>query len=172
MYFSKIAKFSTLFLLISIFSFSQIVFEKRPKDFSPTAEVVSCYLKKDDKLLFLKRNAQKPQGNTWGVPAGKMEKNESKEDALIREVYEETNINILNEDLEYLKTVFVKYPNFDFIFHMYINKSSPNTDFLKINQKEHTEFKWLTIPQAKKYDLIPGEDTCLELIFNKNKKKD
>ncbi len=66
--------------------------------------------KKEDKLLFLKRNSQKPQGNTWGVPAGKIEKDESKEDALVREVFEETNINILKEDLKYLKTVFCKIP--------------------------------------------------------------
>ena len=46
-----------------------------------------------DQLLMIKR--AKKEGNlVWAFPGGKVEKGETKEEACIREVYEETGINV------------------------------------------------------------------------------
>lgn len=47
-----------------------------PQNFVPRVEVAGCFLEWKDKFLYLKRNSDKPQGDTWGIPAGKVEKGE------------------------------------------------------------------------------------------------
>ena len=65
--------------------------------------VVIGIIEKDNKLLMIKR--KKTEGNlVWAYPGGKVEENETKEEACIREVYEETGLtvtikNILGERL-------------------------------------------------------------------------
>lgn len=54
--------------------------------------VVIGIVNKNGQLLMIKRAKQ--EGNLiWGFPGGKVEKNETLEDACIREIYEETGIN-------------------------------------------------------------------------------
>jgi len=58
-------------------------------------KVVAAIICKDDKILLAKRSAEKHQGGLWEFPGGKVEKNESNENALIRECLEELDIKIL-----------------------------------------------------------------------------
>jgi len=74
----------------------KIVFLFPPNGFISKFEIVSCHIENEGKFLFLKRNKNRPQGGTWGVPAGKKEALESLEESLFREVYEETNILVVN----------------------------------------------------------------------------
>ena len=60
------------------------VFTEPPKNFNRGTEIAGCYCSFEDKLLLLKRHPEKPQGNTWGVPAGKIEKNEDPKIAVVR----------------------------------------------------------------------------------------
>lgn len=56
-------------------------------------EVVIGIINKDNKLLMIKR--VKSEGDLiWSFPGGKVEPSETKEEACIREVYEETGINV------------------------------------------------------------------------------
>ena len=51
-------------------------------------------LKREEKILIAKRPLNKPYGGYWEFPGGKIEKNESNEAALKRELYEELGIHI------------------------------------------------------------------------------
>ena len=51
-----------------------MIFPRKPVNFHPKFDVVSCFLDKEDKFLLLKRSPNKPQGSTWAMPAGKVEK--------------------------------------------------------------------------------------------------
>lgn len=56
--------------------------------------VVIGIINKEDKVLMIKR--AKKEGNLeWAFPGGKVEENETKEEACIREVFEETGINVV-----------------------------------------------------------------------------
>ena len=56
-------------------------------------DIVVGIVNKDNKVLMIKR--AKTEGNLiWVFPGGKVEEGETKEDACIREVFEETGINI------------------------------------------------------------------------------
>lgn len=55
--------------------------------------IVIGIIEKNGKLLMIKR--KKTEGNLiWAFPGGKVEENETKEEACIREVYEETGITV------------------------------------------------------------------------------
>lgn len=55
--------------------------------------VAEVCVKKDNKILMVEENRKKKKGK-WNMPAGKLEENEDIITTAIREVKEETNINI------------------------------------------------------------------------------
>lgn len=70
-----------------------------------------CYIKKDGKTLMLHR-IKKPNdihANKWNGLGGKMEKGETPEDGVIREVREESGLILKNPQLRGLLT----FPDFD-----------------------------------------------------------
>ena len=145
-----------------------IVFQNPPQDFCAKFEIVSCHIEKDDKLLFLKRAKNKLQPNTWGVPGGKKDNNETDQEAIIREVFEETNISIQKKYLSYFKKVYIRYPDYDFIYHIFIYKLPNQSVNITLNPNEHNSCRWVSVKDAisKKLPLILGEETCLRLIYN------
>ena len=50
--------------------------------------VVAAIIKKDNHFLIVKRNRKKHLGLKWEFPGGKVQENETFEDALIREIKE------------------------------------------------------------------------------------
>ena len=71
---------------------SQIIFLEPPADFSPQFEVSGCYCEHQEKILFLLRNANKPQGSSWCIPGGRIELGETPLQAVVREMKEETGV--------------------------------------------------------------------------------
>jgi len=57
-------------------------------------EVVAGIIYKEDKILIAQRNLKKAQGGLWEFPGGKVENNETHEQALKREIKEEFNADI------------------------------------------------------------------------------
>jgi ADP-ribose pyrophosphatase len=58
-------------------------------------DVVAAIIIKDNKYFIAQRNRNKHLGLKWEFPGGKVEKNETFENALKREIKEELNIDIL-----------------------------------------------------------------------------
>jgi len=48
--------------------------------------VVGCFLEYNDKFVIVLRHAHKPDGNTWGLPSGKIEQDENDTEAVLREI--------------------------------------------------------------------------------------
>lgn len=72
----------------------KVVFLEKPEVFNPKFEVVSCFVRCDDRILLLHRQDHKPEGNSWGVPAGKVDQDESIHDAMVRELQEEIGLAV------------------------------------------------------------------------------
>ena len=104
-----------------------------------TIEVVASIIVENDKILCVQRGENKKDyiAYKYEFPGGKVEENETKEAALIREIQEELNvkINILQDFL----TVDYTYPDFRLIMHSYIC----SCENIEINLTEHVDYKWL-----------------------------
>lgn len=139
--------------------------ETKPINFNPKFEVVSCFIEYNGEILMLKRQTFKPQPNTYGVPAGKVEKNETLKQAIIREVMEETGIDISKEEVIFYKTKYVEYPEYQFIYHCFhCNvEERPKVD---LNLNEHQLYVWIKPEDAMKLNLIQDEDSCLADYYN------
>lgn len=142
-----------------------MIYHSEPENFKQKFEVVSCFLLHEDKTLFIKRAANKPQGGTWGIPAGKKEINESPKNAIVREIKEETGVDLNIEDINYFKTLYVRYPSYDFKYNIYSSKLTTRP-YIILDGNSHCDFVWLNPFDALKLDLIEDEDSCIKLFFN------
>ncbi len=141
-----------------------MIYKEKPSGFSPKFEIVSCYVDHKGKMLLLHRQDHKPQGNTWGVPAGKVDQGEELIDSVIREFQEETGLKIPSEQFSYITKLYVKFPEFDFIYHIFTTKLTEEQT-VTINNEEHKDFKWATPKEALKMPLIEDEDFCIKLVY-------
>lgn len=138
--------------------------QEKPDDFNPKFSIVSCFFEYQGKLLLLHRQDSKPQANTWGVPAGKMEDGESADEAMLRELAEETGY-VASHYPPILKcTVYVRYSEYDFTYHIY-HLTLVESHTVRINQRSHKNFRWVTPAEALKMDLIQDLDACIELFY-------
>jgi 8-oxo-dGTP pyrophosphatase MutT (NUDIX family) len=90
-----------------------------------------------------------------------MEKGESELDAVQREVFEETGLQIPKEKFVFLKTVFGRYPGeYDFYYHMFKVELKEKPE-IKISPNEHQAYEWFTIKKALSYPLLKDQDGAI-----------
>ncbi len=72
-----------------------------------------CYIEKDSQILMLHRtkNSIDPNGGKWIGVGGKLEQNESPDECIIREVYEETGLHIQPQLRGILTFILPKWEN-------------------------------------------------------------
>ena len=106
--------------------------------------------------------------NTWGIPGGSKELNETLEECAIRELKEETSINV--NDLELItvlsgKEYYFKYPNedeLDCVIALY--KVSNYEGELNINDGESKQLKFFSL------DSLPELESRAKAIIDKIKR--
>jgi 8-oxo-dGTP diphosphatase len=103
----------------------------------------------DNKILLVKRNEDDSWcPNCWALVGGKIEKNESPEEGLEREVKEETKIDLVKYKLKKI----IKENNV--LQYLYLSKI--NNDFVELNG-EHSDYKWYTLDEVKKLNNVVPE---------------
>jgi|SRR6185369_5916271 len=135
-----------------------------PENFSPQFEVVSCFLENDGKILLLHRQGEKSEGGRWGLPAGKLEKGESREEALQREVFEETGVTLDSTEAEFLGTLSVTHGERDFLYHTFRSKMDSLPDVI-LNPREHRDFCWQKISESFSLPLVTDLDRCIRMYY-------
>ena len=101
-------------------------------------EVVAAVIQKDNKIFCAQRNLSKSMGGKWEFPGGKIEIGETREEALVREIREELDSDIVVD--KYLMTVEHDYPTFHITMHAYLCTLEKGELILK----EHNDSIWLT----------------------------
>ena len=119
--------------------------------------VVAAIIVKENKVLVAKRRYGDFAGK-WEFPGGKVEQNETNEQALIREISEELNI-IISVD-KYLLTVNYDYSNFHISMDCYLCHILDN----KIELKEHSELAWLLLEETDLLDWLPADILVFEKL--------
>lgn len=124
-----------------------------------TIEVVAAIIKKQDKI-FITRRSYGEFADMWEFPGGKIELGESREEALIREVKEELELDINN--LEYLTTVDYDYPNFHLTMHCFICEICGGE--LVLNA--YNDAKWVSLEELSTQKWVPADVEVVEKILN------
>ena len=120
--------------------------------------VVAAIIKKDNLYFIAQRNKKKHLGLKWEFPGGKVNINESNEEALKREIKEELNIIIDVKN----KIAKKKYQDkkINIILHYYICHIKNGN----IRLNEHENSKWLKKENLSKYDFVKGDKAILSLL--------
>ena len=144
-----------------------MIYKERPLEFNAKFSVVSCYVESGDDILLLHRHDNKPEGGTWGLPAGKIDEGETEIVAMTREIKEETGLIIREDQLEHVSKVYVKYPDYHFIYHSFriVLADKP---VITINLKEHQAYCWLNPLEALSLSLVPDLDTCIQDFYGQS----
>ena len=120
-------------------------------------EVVAAIIKVKNKYLCCQRKKNKFNylSEKYEFPGGKVENNETMEEALRREIKEELDLNISID--RFFKTINYSYPDFDIKMHVFFC-SLKN---FNITLNDHLSYKLLELEQLNLINWVPAD---LELI--------
>ena len=116
-------------------------------------KIYSC-----NKVFCCKRGPGRDLEGYYEFPGGKVEVNETKEEALIREIKEELNIDISIDS--YITTIEYDYPSFHLIMHVY-RCIIINGD---ISLNEHTDSIWCNVNELRNINFAPADIKVLNYI--------
>lgn len=127
--------------------------------------VVGCFLQYDNQFVLVHRLPHKADGNTWGLPSGKVENNETDIDALKRELYEETGYRANDHEIELLGEHDFISPRGDTFTYITYQVKLDKPHEVVLEEDAHSEYKWVSVEQADSMDdLIHGLHDLFRLI--------
>jgi len=106
----------------------------------------------ENKILISKRPLGKAFENLWEFPGGKVKKNETVEQALIRETKEEINVDLSMNCIAPLAFSTYKNENFNIIILLFISRKWNLNPICKV----HTELRWVKANNLNKYNMPPA----------------
>tara|TARA_A100001011_G_C13862901_1_gene655722 strand:- start:178 stop:594 length:417 start_codon:yes stop_codon:yes gene_type:complete len=113
---------------------------------------VLALVNQDNKVLICKRSEKKDFPGLWEFPGGKLKNNECPENALIREVKEELNINLEQSCIAPVTFSSSSYKSYNLIIFLYVARKWQND--LKLNV--HQEMRWIKANQLRNYKMPPA----------------
>lgn len=124
-------------------------------------KTIVCYLIRDNKYLMLYRNKKliDPNKGKWITVGGHIEENETKEEACIREVFEETGFTLL--DYKYLGIVHFR-GDFKEDMDIFISHSFSG----EMHECDEGELEWFTKNEINNLNMWEGDYLFLDNVFN------
>lgn len=121
-------------------------------------EVVAALIWNNDRFMICQRPAQKARGLLWEFVGGKVEPNETKEQALIRECQEELAVTLSVGEM--FMDVTHQYP--DLTVHLTLFNAAIVDGVPKM--LEHNDIKWIKPSEIPNYDFCPADEEILKKI--------
>jgi 8-oxo-dGTP pyrophosphatase MutT (NUDIX family) len=125
---------------------------------------VAVIVDSDNKILLLKRSS-KPniwQPSKWALVGGEIEKGETPQQAIEREIKEETNL-----DINKFTKSFSIQKNPDSIEHVFACRYDGDPTDIRLNE-ENSNYGWYDIDEMKFLDIVPHLIEYITMVFKKD----
>ena len=118
-------------------------------------QVVAALIRQNNRFLICRRPAHKTRGLLWEFVGGKVEKGETKQQALMRECMEELAVKVRVDDV-YMQLVH-EYPDMTVeltLFNAAIVEGEPQL-------LEHSEIRYISVDEIDRFDFCPADEEIL-----------
>ncbi len=119
--------------------------------------VVAAVIRDENRIFATQRGYGELKGG-WEFPGGKIEEGETPQDALVREIKEELETEIVVGEL--IDTIEYDYPK----FHLSMDCFWAEIVSGDLTLKEHEAAKWLTKDELNSVEWLPADITLIEKI--------
>ncbi len=116
-----------------------------------TIEVVCAVIYDDNDNIFITQRKGDQFNGLWEFPGGKIENGETAKNALVREIKEELDVEVVVDRL--FDIVEYDYPDFHLSMECYLCRINHNHFVLK----EHLDAKWLNYDTLDSVDWLPAD---------------
>jgi 8-oxo-dGTP diphosphatase len=121
----------------------------------PILLVAACALvDADGRVLLAKRPPGKPLAGLWEFPGGKIEPGETPEEALIRELKEELDIDVAAKCLAPLSFASHSYPEFHLLMPLFVCRRWEGD----IAPQQGQELAWVRAQKLADYAMPPADE--------------
>ena len=124
-------------------------------------KAVRCYLIKDNKVVVIKYKKENKKFGYYDIPGGKIEDGENSEQTAIREMKEETGLNV--KELKYKGNMIIEYPNRIFDFDVFVSNESEG----KPQEFRENTSEWMEISELLQKEKILSNIMILDRFFIK-----
>ena len=114
------------------------------------------------KILIARRASNVPYSGFYEFPGGKVEENETHEEALNRELNEELGINCSIENF------FTEIKWGGFLLKSYFVDMNEE-DVSKMEKRVHDDFQWVNLENYTEYKLLPADVEIMEMLKDSSK---
>lgn len=121
-------------------------------------EVVAALIRQGERFLICQRPAHKARGLLWEFVGGKVERGETKEQALIRECREELGVTV-RVGSTYMDVVHT-YP--DLTVHLTLLEASIAQGTPRL--LEHNDMRFITVQEIDDYPFCPADEVILDKL--------
>ena len=121
-------------------------------------EVVAALIYENGKFMMCRRPAHKARGLLWEFVGGKVEKGETKQQALARECQEELAVTV--EVGEKFMEVLHEYPDITVRLSLYYARITAGEP----QKLEHEAIAWITPEEIDDYQFCPADEEILERL--------
>lgn len=123
--------------------------------------VAAIIINTDGKILITRRKPEKSLGGYWEFPGGKVDDYEKDEEALIRELVEELNVDIIID--KFLCETSYSYDFGDIKLAFYICRLK-NKNQKVISSTDHDQIEWVETKYLKDYQFAPADVEVVNTI--------
>ena len=131
---------------------------KNVKTIRVVAAVIKAINEKGEPIIFATQRGYGDFKGGWEFPGGKIEEGETPQEALIREISEELDTEIVVGEL--IETIEYDYPT----FHLSMDCFWAEIVSGDLVPKEHEAAKWLTKDELGTVEWLPADITLVEKI--------
>ena len=124
-------------------------------------DVVAALVVEDGRFMICQRPPHKARGLLWEFVGGKVEKGETREQALVRECREEIGVTVVPGEV-YMEVDHV-YP--DISIHLTLFRASIPSG--RPRKLEHADIRFIAPDQIPLYDFCPADAAILQRIMEK-----